>query len=113
MNRILLPVFCLLGFIHLPAATAADSPEKLITACKEVIDIYSNRAEQRLLAGLTTGPAEALRAGYCIGVLSEYRRQYQCYTGSWYEQAERIAELSVTLAPRTSFDELLEISCEL
>ena len=111
-----LVVFALLLTLALPSiSTAADSPEKLIIACKEVIGIYASREEQRLLAGLTTAPAQALQAGYCIGVLSEYRRRQrsECHTHSWYEQAERIAEVPVTFAPRTSFDELLEISCEL
>lgn len=104
---------CILGLAQVPTANASNDPETLITACKEVIDIYASRDEQRFLAGLTTGPSEAWRAGYCVGVANEYRRHYECGTNNWYEQAERIAELPVSFASRTSVKDLLEMSCEL
>ncbi|WP_341708667.1 hypothetical protein [Halopseudomonas sp.] len=108
----LLSIF-LLSLAHLPAASATGGPETLITACKEVIDIYASRDEERFLAGLTTGPSEAWQAGYCVGVVSEYRRHYECDTSNWYDQAERIAEIPVSFAPQTSVDQLLELSCGL
>ena len=92
---------------------ANNDPERLIQSCQELIGIYNKRGEKHLAAGLTTSLSEAWRAGYCMGVVDEYRRNYECDTDSWLRQAQAIAELPVSFAKRTSVEELLGISCDI
>jgi len=113
VKLIVLPIACLLVSLCVPAAQANNDPEHLIQSCQELVDIYAKRDQQRLLAGVATGLSEALRAGYCMGVVDEYRRRYQCATNDWYTQAQRVAGMTAAFGSRTSVDELLEQSCEI
>jgi len=113
VKRISLPIAFLLASLFVPVTQANDDPEHLIQSCQELVDIYAKRDQQRLLAGVATGLSEALRAGYCMGVVDEYRRRYECATDDWFTQAQRVAEMPVSFGPRTSVDELLEMSCEI
>ena len=92
---------------------ANNDPEHLIQSCQELIGIYNKRGEKHLAAGLTTSLSEALRAGYCMGVVDEYRRKTRCYVDDWYSQAKKIAEYPLSFGKRTSVDGLLEISCDI
>jgi hypothetical protein len=103
----------LLAIFFVPISQANDDPKRLIQSCQELVDIYAKRDQQHLLAGVTTGLSEALRAGYCMGVTDEYRRHYQCATNDWFKQAERIAKMPASFSSHTSIDELLEMSCEI
>ena len=92
---------------------ANNDPERLIQSCQELIGIYNKRGEKHLAAGLTTSLSEALLAGYCMGVVDEYRRNTRCYVDGWYSQAKKIAEYPLSFGKRTSVDGLLEISCDI
>jgi len=82
----------------------------LIQGCAEVEAIYNRRGEKNLFAGINTSVAEALRAGYCKGVLEQYRRnpKVNCW-GDWVGQARRIAEYADKRSPNA--DELLSKTC--
>ena len=103
----------LMSIVQSTVVQATNDPEHLIQSCQELVAIYNKRGEKYLAAGLTTSLSEALRAGYCMGVVDEYRRNYECDTDSWLRQAQAIAELPVSFAKRTSVEELLGISCDI
>lgn len=112
MKPIILPLACMLASFLMPTAQADDDSLHLIASCQELVDIYAKRDEQRLLAGVTTGLSEALRAGYCMGVVDEYRRQSTCATDDWFVQAQRIARTPIPFDTDIPFVvELLETSC--
>lgn len=113
MKPIVLPIAYLLFSLYVPATQAKDDPEHLIQSCQELVDIFAKRDQQRLLAGVATGLSEALRAGYCMGVVDEYRRHYECATDDWFIQAKRVAEMSASFGSRITVNELLERSCEI
>ena len=113
MKRYIFSVVCLTSLAFPAIASAIDDHEHFVQGCREVLGIYANRDKQRLLAGLTTSPTEALRAGYCIGAISEYQRERECFTNDWYEQAQRISEMSDYAINGASVEELLETSCEI
>ncbi|MDH2373893.1 hypothetical protein QD228_08605 [Cobetia sp. 3AK] len=101
-----------LAFTSATPARANKHSERLIQSCNELVGIYAERDKQNLLAGVTTSVSEALQAGYCMGVLDEYRRHDRCYSHDWFTQAQKIAEMSVGYSERISVNELLEFSCE-
>lgn len=113
MKSIALPLVYLLANLLAPVAQANDDPDHLIQSCQELVEIYAKRDQQRLLAGVATGLSEALRAGYCMGVVDEYRRHYECATDDWFIQAQRVAKTPLSSSTATSVDELLEVSCEI
>ncbi|UIP32233.1 hypothetical protein [Stutzerimonas kunmingensis] len=110
-NALPIICMCLLFSLALPAAQANDDPEHLIQSCKELVGIYAKRDEQHLLAGLVTSPSEALRAGYCRGVLDEYRRSSFCSQSDWHTQAARIADYPAFAEELPSVETLLKQSC--
>lgn len=71
-----------------------DKPdaEFLIGTCHAVTQIYNDHAEKRFLASQRTSLSDAMRAGYCLGIME----QYEC-TGwgkyALFESARRIAAL--------------------
>ncbi|WP_076543073.1 hypothetical protein [Shewanella sp. UCD-KL21] len=77
-----------------------DDAEILVQACQEAVTIFQKRDEKRLLASISTSTSEALRAGYCIGVLQQYIKQNSScrYSGykqtNWYPMAEALASIS-------------------
>lgn len=113
MNLKTLSICCVLTSLLSPLAQANNDPEYLIESCKELVGIYTKRDQQNLLAGITTSLSEALRAGYCMGVVDEYRRHNRCYRHDWFTQASRVAEMPVSFAKRTTVRALLEHSCEI
>ncbi|MGM8935542.1 hypothetical protein ACS8E9_11760 [Pseudomonas neustonica] len=86
-----------------------DEAKMLIQGCAEVEAIYNRRGEKNLLAGINTSVAEALRAGYCRGVLEQYRRSGGCYQNDWVRQAQRIGQESNRQS--LSINALLRRSC--
>lgn len=93
-------------------AMANDDPKHLITSCQELLGIYAKRDQQHLLAGFTTSTSEALRAGYCRGVIDQYRRTNgSCVQNDWYEQAAHIAGHPAYAEELPSVDTLLRQSC--
>lgn len=100
MRAWLLPIVALL---LTEKAHASDEVKTLISSCAEVESIYNRRGEKHLLAGVTTSVAEAMRAGYCKGVLEQYRRTTNgCGRVDWVDQAQAIA--------RTATDETSSIN---
>lgn len=111
MKPITLPIACLLASLCVPVAQANDDPEHLIQSCQELVGIYTKRDQQHLLAGLTTSSSEALRAGYCRGVLDEYRRTSFCAQRDWHMQAAHIADYPAFSEEQPSVETLLKQSC--
>jgi hypothetical protein len=110
----ILPIACLLASLCVPVAQANDDSDHLIQSCQELVEIYARRDQQHLLAGLTTSSSEALRAGYCRGVLDEYRRSGGfCAQSDWYAQAARIAEYPAYAEELPPVETLLKQSCAL
>lgn len=78
-----------------------QDPEFLQRSCQDVVDIFNKKGQPGTYAALHTSMAEAMRAGYCIGVVQQYMQQTQnCYSrrynnGDWFEMATAIASLSI------------------
>lgn len=78
----------------------SDDADLLLQSCREVVEIYDRKDRLDKYATFHTSTAEALRAGYCIGVLVQYGRQSKsCYSSrynssNWFELAKAIASLS-------------------
>lgn len=106
-------LFTLLIFQLAPStAVAAVDTERFIQGCQEVIKIYTDHEEERLLAGVTTSVSAAMRAGYCRGVISEYQRTKPCAISDWYEVANRIVEVPSWQAEARNAASLLRTACE-
>ncbi|WP_137169436.1 hypothetical protein [Marinomonas sp. FW-1] len=76
-----------------------NSGSLLVSACREVIEIYDKRGKAELLAGQRTSLNEGIKAGYCIGATMQFLvHNHGCssYTSSWYQLAERIAHSNLT-----------------
>lgn len=84
-----------LSISKVEAKSDFESPDArfLIEACQSVTRIFNAHNEKRLLASQRTSLSDAIRAGYCLGMLE----QFQCrFSGkhSLYEGARRIAILN-------------------
>jgi len=93
---------------------AETSLDKLIEGCSELTVIFENKEEKRFLAGQMTSLSEALRGGYCLGVIDEYRRSegyYACRQVDWLQQATYIAQYMTMPTERLEVASLLERSC--
>ncbi len=107
MNR---SAFLLAALLFSGVAPAESNETKLlIQGCAEVEAIYNRRGEKNLFAGLNTSVAEALRAGYCKGVLEQYRRSGGCYRTDWIRQAQQIGQKSDSQS--INVNQLLRQSC--
>lgn len=82
----------------------ADDAELLQQSCREVVEIFERKDKVGLYAALHTSMAEAMRAGYCIGVLQQYRKQSPtCYpnrygSSNWFDMAKTIANMSMGIS---------------
>ncbi|MBB1468110.1 hypothetical protein H5232_06485 [Pseudoalteromonas sp. SG41-5] len=98
----------------------------LQASCLEATVIFDRQNEQGKFAALHTSMAEAMRAGYCIGVLQQYiKQQHNCpnyYQSNrqqggirkWLDLAKAVAQLSITrknLKEITSNELIEEASC--
>ncbi|TMO79963.1 hypothetical protein CWC16_10200 [Pseudoalteromonas sp. S3776] len=80
----------------------SDDPVFLQASCAEVIEIFDRKQEPGKYAALHTSVSEAMRAGYCIGVLQQYiksspscKKRYGYYKMSnWFDLAQTIANMS-------------------
>ena len=83
------------------ASFQADDAELLQQSCREVVEIFEHKDKVGPYAALHTSMAEAMRAGYCIGVLQQYSKQsHRCYStryasSNWFEMAKVISNLSM------------------
>jgi len=79
-----------------------DDSVFLQSSCTEVIEIFDRKQEPGKYAALHTSVSEAMRAGYCIGVLQQYiksspscKKRYGYYKKSnWFDLAQTIANMS-------------------
>lgn len=97
--------------LALSSLAHAEDPARLIEGCKELVRIYDKRGEKQVMVGFTTSVSDAMRAGYCRGVIDEYHRAGPyalCRDQGWHSQAMKIA--STATADQT-VSELLERSC--
>lgn len=100
--------------LSIPPAQADTSLERLIKGCSELTGIYKNQNEKRLLAAQMTSLSEALRGGYCRGVIDEYRRSegyFDCRYVDWLQQATYIAQHVTMPTHNLDVEDLLERSC--
>lgn len=111
MKPSFLRLTCLLTSLSIPAAQASDDPQYLIQSCQELVDAYTEADQLRTIAKVASSFSEALRAGYCMGRVDEYRRSYECATDDWFEQARRIVDMPESLSASPTVDALLEHSC--
>lgn len=89
---------------------ASTDPARLIESCTELVNIYDKHDQLRFAAAQTTSLSEAMRAGYCRGVLDEYQRNNQCRTRDWREQANTIAKRAEQPGAQ-DVDHLLATAC--
>lgn len=76
-----------------------ENPRFFIESCKEAVDIFSSQEDIGYLAAYRTSLSEAMRAGYCIGVLEQFSDSVGKFCGvksGWFEQASLIASLDLT-----------------
>lgn len=86
----------------------ADS-RRFVLACRDFVKIYKTGDETKPFSGFFASPDDALRAGYCRGVIAEYRRanRYSCANADIMQQATTIAGNSY----QQPIAELLRRSC--
>lgn len=110
--KLFLPLLTLaLASLPMQASQASTDPAGLVESCAELVDIYVKRDQLRFAAAQTTSLSEAMRAGYCRGVLDEFRRNRQCRTSDWRDQAQIIASHSLAQLEALDVDDLLATSC--
>ena len=115
MRRISLLLASFLGFANCTFAEESKI-DRLINSCQELVQITDQHMAKRLTTVFTTSVAEAMRAGYCHGVLDEYARENSnCRNVSLYQQANYIATLkaqeSISLESFYSREDVLRQSC--
>lgn len=95
----------------LPSVALATDSDRLVRGCEALVQIYDKQEKSNFLAGFTTSVSDAIRAGYCRGVIDEYLRatHFQCGRG-WRSMADRIVTIGST-TPDESVDQLLRRSC--
>ncbi|WP_339861456.1 hypothetical protein [Thalassospira alkalitolerans] len=95
-------------------AQASDDANDLIKSCVEAVNVFDKKGEGKFLVALSTSLEEALRAGYCRGVIIEYRRQERgnCERSSWLVQARNIALQPINEPQSKSIDSLLRNACD-
>ncbi len=104
----------LLTVLFISPVQAKDSEgEKLIQGCSELLGMYKNKKEKRLMAGLLASSSDALLAGYCLGMVKAYRQfsNNACYADSWFDMAETIASEWTLKDKRYSVNALLNSAC--
>ncbi len=109
-----LSLFLLWGLMSSHSVIAGDESKlhHFVEGCNELVQIYKTRGEQRLLAAQTTSLSEALRAGYCRGVIDSYKdkKGYRC-SSDWFEMASYVAHQLDFESKEHDIESLLERSC--
>jgi|GEM_PF-1134876 hypothetical protein len=109
---------CLSLVLSSQAFARGDIPIKegasfLVEACRETVEIFDKHSKAKLLAGQRTSLHEGIKAGYCMGVTTQYiaNASYCRYSKrDMLEMAQVIANSNLTAFKlnRTSMSELLE-----
>ena len=76
----------------------------LIGACQEVVEIYNARGEGKFIASQRTSLNEGIKAGYCLGVVSQHCDGFR---GNVIKIATRIANISLVDSKGMSTSSLL------
>lgn len=111
----------------LPACVMAKPVEpesvKLINACKELVAMYDREGEENQLVSWFGSVSEGMQAGYCRGVIVEYRRHDElqaeeqrsshkrCNQPDWFTQAQQIANFAPEPYAGHSIGHILESAC--
>ena len=106
-----LVVTLLVSVLSPSMSLASNSTKKLIESCYELVGIYESKNKKALLAAQTTSLSEALRAGYCRGVIAEYKRQNVCRRTDWFDMAKFIAHQFSFESKFKSTSKLLRLAC--
>jgi len=86
--------------------------ENLVKGCNELVGIYENHKEKRLVSSLIVSSSDSLLAGYCMGVTKSLTTLYSsCRGRNWYQLAERIANEWEIEEKNASFDRYLRRMC--
>jgi hypothetical protein len=112
----------------LPACALARSSEpesvKLVNACNELVAMYDRSGQENKLVSWFGSVSEGMQAGYCRGVIAEYRRGQEewfdalkieksaCNSKSWFEQAKSIANADLKAAQSKTVGQLMNSSCD-
>ncbi len=129
-------IILMLSFASVSYAQDSDG-ERLVQGCNELIGIYKNKKEKRLLASQLVSSSDAMLAGYCMGVIKAFKQvanprvtyeRVQCAYGvrgpchkvkevtwcqndDWFEIAERVANYWNVEPINYSVSELLTDVC--
>ncbi|AUZ79062.1 MULTISPECIES: hypothetical protein [Aeromonas] len=102
----------MLLILMLPKMVMAETNRTtLIEGCVEAIQIYENNQQYTFKAALITSLSEALRAGYCKGVIDEYDRGHDC-KGDWLKRARYVAGYKDEKSLPPSTESLLRGACQ-
>jgi len=96
-NLLIMPLFFVAQNTVANEKFGSPNPEFIIRSCQEVVEIYKARDEKRFMASQRTSLAEAMRAGYCLGLLAMTSCKRGYYKKDWMIAAKRIGELSPDL----------------
>ena len=102
----------ILLILVLPKLVMAETNRTaLIEGCFEAIQLYENNQQYTFKAALITSLSEALRAGYCKGVIDEYDRGHDC-KGDWLTRARYVAGYKDEKSLPPSTESLLRGACQ-
>ena len=105
-------IVLMLSFAPISYAQDMDA-KRLAQGCNELIGIYKNKNEKRLLASQLVSSSDAMLAGYCMGVttlISNFGLN-ECRGRNWYELAEVIASTWKLTKHKVSVDRVLRSIC--
>ncbi|MNG13354.1 hypothetical protein D3C84_970270 [compost metagenome] len=117
-----LPILFLLPVCAL-AKPAEPESVKLVNACTELVSMYDRDGQENKLLSWFGSVSEGMQAGYCRGVIVEFRRYNEewfdtlkidtppCKSQGWFEQAKSIANADLRADESTTVGQLLESSC--
>lgn len=117
-----LPILFLLPVCAL-AKPAEPESVKLVNACTELVAMYDRDGQENKLVSWFGSVSEGMQAGYCRGVIVEFRRndalrvtgqwsaRQRCNEPDWYSQAQKVASYPIDSVSQHSVDRLLEASC--
>ena len=108
------------------ALARPSEPEavKLINACKELVAMYDRNGQENKLVSWFGSVSEGMQAGYCRGVIAEYRRGQEewfdalkieksiCNSKGWFEQAKSIGDADLKAAQSKTVGQLMSSSCD-
>ena len=113
-------ILCLLLFGYFLQVEAApfssNDGELLLQSCREAVELFDPKGNLGDYAALHTSMSEAMRAGYCIGVVKQYiQGSHSCDSkrnknARWLEIATMLANVSMgrQALKKTSDTELLK-----